>query len=112
MSWEPIIVAGQGVSAALALEREQLPRGFHIGTFASEPLCAWQREVHARGFRDVELVKSIYGWSVRSGSGLDNFALLASSRHGQLDGTYEDAVRWAVKWCSEDPTRRYAWRRS
>jgi hypothetical protein len=106
-----VVVVGQGVAAALDAEKASLPRGFHPGTFASEPLCAWQREVHARGFRDVELVQSVYGWSVRSGTGLENFALLASSRAGQVDGSYEDALRWATKWCADSPERRYAWRR-
>jgi hypothetical protein len=48
---------------------------------------------------------------VRSGTGLENFALLASSRAGQVDGSYEDALRWATKWCADSPERRYAWRR-
>ena len=113
MSADIVVVVGQAVAAALEAEREQLPRGAYPGTFSSEPLCAWQREVHFRGFRDVELCQSIYGWSVRSGSGLDNFALLASvKRYGNVDGTYEDAVRWATEWCAVHPDRRYAWTRS
>lgn len=114
LAWRPIVVAGQGVEAALHAEREHLiPKSGHwSGCYQSEPLCAWQRRCSERGFRDVELVQSIYGWSVRAGSGMDGFALLAGSRSGALDGTYEDAVRWATKWCADDPERRYAWRRS
>lgn len=109
-----IIVAGYDTFRLLETERDlaversdQRP-----GCFQSSPLVEWQRSVHSRGFRDVELVESIYGWSVRSGSGLDNFALLAGARSGQVDGSLEDASRWASAWCAEDPAHRYAWRRS
>lgn len=102
-----------GVDVAEALDRERALKvkqsATRPGCFESESLCAWQRSVNGRGFRDVELVKSIYGWSVRAGSGLQDFALLASSRQGQLDGSLEDAVRWATRWCNENPERRYAW---
>lgn len=111
--WRPTIVAGQRVAELLDAERGRLvPRSSHwSGCFQSEPLCAWQQDVHRRGFRDVELVESIYGWGVRSGSGIDNFALLASSRAHEVDGSLEDAVRWAAAWCAQDPDHRYAWRR-
>jgi hypothetical protein len=59
----------------------------------------------------VEVICSNYGHSVRYDSGLQNFGLLAGSRSGALDGTLEDAERYATAWVAEDPTRRYAWRR-
>lgn len=77
------------------------------GCFESESLCRWQGEIHNRGFRGAEIVKSLYGCSVRSDTGLENFCLLASSRFGALDGTPEDAERWAWGWQQADPTRRY-----
>lgn len=109
------IVIGQEVHAKLMAEREQnVPHSTKPGMeryFESSPLCAWQSEVFSRGYRGAELVKSIYGWSVRSDSGMDNFCLLASSRQGQLDGSYEDAVRYAKEWAEQDSARRYVWNR-
>lgn len=104
------IIFGAQVHAALEIERDKLPRSKRVpGCWESGSLCAWQASVHGRGFRDAELVPSVFGWSVRSGSGLDNFALLAGSRCGQLDGSREDAERWARDWQAEDAERRYVW---
>lgn len=109
------IVAGQEIYVALQAEKERtVPHSKKPGMsqyFESEPLCRWQSECYSRGVRGVEIVKSIYGFSVRYDSGLADFGLLASSRYGQLDGTFEDAVRYATEWCNEDPARRYAWTR-
>lgn len=109
------IVAGQEVHAALQAEKgATVPHSKKPGLehcFQSEPLCRWQSECYFRGVRGVEIVKSIYGYSVRYDSGLANFGLLASARQGELDGTFEDAVRYAAEWCSYDPEHRYAWTR-
>jgi hypothetical protein len=109
------IVAGKEVYEALQAEKERVvPHSTIAGRtqyFQSEPLCRWQSECYNRGVRGVEIVKSIYGHSVRYDSGLENFGLLAGSRNGQLDGTFEDALRYASEWCSQDPERRYAWTR-
>lgn len=109
------IVAGQQVHAALQAEKERtVPHSKKPGMgqyFESEPLCRWQSECYRRGVLGVEIVRSIYGYSVRYDSGLANFGLLASSRHGELDGTFEDAVRYATEWCNEDQAHRYAWTR-
>lgn len=107
------IVVGQEVHAALQAEKERtVPHSKKPGMeqyFESEPLCRWQSECYQRGVRGVQIVKSIYGYSVRYDSGLANFGLLASSRQGELDGSFEDAVRYASEWCGQDPERRYAW---
>lgn len=100
-----MIIAGLAVAVVLNAEREKLPRGAH--GFASDALCDWQVAVARRGYREAELVKSIYGWSVRAASGLENFALLASCRASQVDGSFEDAVRWARAWAAQDPARRW-----
>lgn len=108
-----VIVIGQQVHAALMAERERLvPHSKRPGLehcYESKPLCQWQSDVHYRGYRGAELVKSIYGWSVRSDSGMENFCLIYSSRAGQVDGTFEDAVRAAQEWVDENPGKRYVW---
>jgi hypothetical protein len=109
------VVVGQQVHAALHAEKERtVPHSKRPGMeqyFESESLCRWQSECYRRGVRGVELVKSIYGFSVRYDSGLADFGLLAGARDGQLDGSFEDAVRFATEWVNEDPAHRYAWTR-
>jgi hypothetical protein len=68
-----------------------------------------QENIAQRGIRGAQLVRSMYGWSVRYDSGLQGWALLASTRSGQLDGSFKAAVEWAERWVAQDPTRRYAW---
>ena len=41
--------------------------------YSSEPLCEWQRDVSRRGIVGAEIVESMYGWSVRYDSGLQNW---------------------------------------
>lgn len=79
--------------------------------FDSEQLCALQVREAGQGVLGVELVESAYGWTVRYDSGLQNWGLLASARSGQLDGSLDDARRYALAWLAEDPKNRYAWRR-
>lgn len=105
-----IIVAGEVLVDTMAVETKARCEWTGYG-YASEQLCTLQREQAARGIHGAEIVVSNYGCSVRSDSGLQNFALLASSRAKQVDGTLEDAERWAHAWVARDPTRRYAWRR-
>ena len=109
------IVLGQQVYAELQTEKERVvPHSRQPGMeqyFESEPLCRWQSDCYRRGVRGVELVKSFYGFSVRYDSGLADFELLASSRTGDLDGSFEDAVRFATEWVNDDPEHRYAWTR-
>lgn len=106
------IVAGQDAWDAAQASKEQhvRPSETRRGCWESESLVRWQQGV-GRRWEGVELCQSVYGWSVRSSSGLDNFALLASSRYKQVDGTYEDAIRWAERWIAQEPGFRYAFKR-
>ena len=101
-----------GLALVDALEAEKKARVPFTGHgYESEALCRIQREHSARGIIGAEVVCSNYGHSVRYDSGLQNFGLLASSKHGQLDGTLDAADAWVKQWVAQDPTRRYAWRR-
>lgn len=62
----------------------------------SEALSRYQ--TGARSAIPAEIVKSIYGWSLRYASGVQGFSLIASARQGSLDGTYDAAVAAAHKW--------------
>lgn len=105
-----VIVAGDALVDAMSAEKQRRCRWTGQG-YASDELCALQREQSARGILGCEIVASLYGHSVRYDSGLQDFGLLASSRSGVLDGTLEHAEQWAREWVSQDPARRYAWRR-
>ena len=101
---------GQDVRDALDVERvaQCEPSTKIPGCFKSESLCRWQSNVHARGFRGVQIVPTIFGYSVRSDTGLDNFALLAGHRDGSLpNATKEEALTWAKEWHAQDPEHRY-----
>lgn len=101
-----LVVAGGDLLARLEAEKlTKVPRNQR--GFASEPLCDLQREWARRGVLGANLCKSIYGWSVRYDSGLQEWALIASSRYGEVDGTFADAVREARAWQAQDPERRY-----
>jgi hypothetical protein len=109
------ILFGSEVFSALESEKiARVPRSLIPGRrdcFQSAPLCDLQYEQHQRGIRCAEIVKSIYGWTVRAGSGLDNFRLLAGSRDGTLDGSHEAAVYYAKAWQARDPSNRYVFER-
>jgi hypothetical protein len=106
------IVAGQDVREGQIRRRDQYCRpGSLPNTYNSNDLTQFQHAERRSGYADVELVKTIYGWSVRAGSGLDNFALLASARSEQVDGSWESALAWATQWCQRAKRYRYAWTR-
>jgi hypothetical protein len=66
-----------------------------------------QEHQHSCGRRSVELIKSAYGWTVRSASGLENFQLVAGSRRDpRWPGTYTSAAAWAINWVNADPENR------
>lgn len=112
ISYQTILVAGAELHATLAAERAALPRSTkYPDCYQSEPLCELQTAQARRGILGVELVESVYGWSVRYNSGIQNFGLVASSRCGDVDGTLESAEAFARKWVAQDPERRYAYRR-
>jgi len=103
-----LVIAGQGLYAQLQAETEaRVPK---IGNlYESEALCTLQQEQGRRGILGAHLIPSLYGWSLRYDSGLENFALIAGSRRGDLDGSYADCARAAKNWVDADPARRYAW---
>lgn len=106
-----IIYAGHELFARLEHEkaRECTPSKLYPGRFESGSLCRWQSQIHARGIIHARLCQTIFGWSVRSGSGLDNFCLLAGHRDGALpNATLDQAIEWARNWCADDPEHRYA----
>lgn len=102
------IVAGHDVVATLDTLRAKMvaTSGPYL---ESESLCAYQREMAGRGFLGAEIVQSLYGYSLRYDSGLQNWGLIATAR--SLGGTLEDAVTYAQKWQAADPLRRYVTRR-
>lgn len=108
-SYKREVIAGAEVVARLEAAKisqvPKTPRGYE-----SEQLCALQQSQARAGYLGAELVESIYGWSVRYNSGLQNFGIIFGSRRGNLDGTYEDAVAKAKAWQAQDPERRYVTR--
>jgi hypothetical protein len=65
-----------------------------------------QEVLHVQGFRQAELVQTLFGWGLRSSSALDGFVWIASVRRHDVNGTYEDALRAATLWVAEDPKYR------
>lgn len=100
-----IVIAGQELYNALQTERAKVtmaPRGYD-----SNQLSALQERQAARGIIGAELVKSIYGWSVRYNSGLQNWSLISPAR-GRADQSLAFAEQIARDWVAQDPTHRYA----
>lgn len=102
-----IVIAGEQLFNSLQAEKLATVKRSWGNFFDSESLCAWQSSVSQRGIYEAELVMSKYGWSVRYASGLQGWGLLASSRMKHVDGSREDAERWAREWVAERPGHRY-----
>ena len=100
------VVAGHALFNLLQIEKE-IKVSKSGSLYKSNELCEYQKSVSNRGIVGAEIVLSNYGYSVRYNSGLQNWGLLASSRHKQVNGTFQDAVRWAREWTSRDPAKRY-----
>lgn len=100
------IVAGHELVDALEIEQKSKIKFNSIG-YDSNSLCKLQQNQANRGIIGIEIVKSMYGYSVRYDSGLQNFALLARSQ--ELGGTFEGARQFAQNWVNQDKSRRYAW---
>lgn len=82
--------------------RRRCQPGKYENTFKSEDLCRVQADQSARGRLSAELVLSQYGWTVRYGSGLQNFSILYKS-----DDTHpQRAYNWGVRWANEAPDFR------
>ena len=73
-----------------------------------ESLPHVQERHHAAGFRSAEMTRSVYGWYIRSGSGLDGFAVLfqPTERHQLSDRGFAECLRWGKAWVDEDPECR------
>lgn len=106
-----IFIAGQAVHDAAQAERRAYvdASGVPFGHGRSEVLCHIQRQQAGRGLTGVHVVKSMYGYSVRYDSGLQDFALLRSAR-GSSDPSLEAAEAFCREWVARDPARRYAYR--
>jgi hypothetical protein len=94
--------------------RARCAPGIHEGTFESEGLCKVQEDQWARGRRGARLHRTMYGWSVRHDSGLENWGILYSQRHlPESERTLAAAVAFGTAWVNEDPEHRefYAYRK-
>jgi hypothetical protein len=105
-----ILVAGAELYAELQAEKralvEENARGFN-----SEQLCVLQRKVAGRGIVGAQIVKSMYGFSVRYDSGLQEWGLIRPSRGlPESERTLAAAEQFCREWVAADPTRRYAWK--
>lgn len=76
----------------------------HGGSKFDDVLCSNQSRIHRAGYRAAELCKSMYGWSLRSASGLDGFSLISPSQSGM---SYNEAIDYAKSWQQECPSKRY-----
>lgn len=103
------VVAGHEVWDRVHNEYDAVREGLSGPRERDNALCRAQERHSREGIRGAKLVESIYGWSVRADSGMQDFSILAGSRDGTLDGSWDDAERFVRAWVAEDPTRRYAW---
>ncbi|MBW2672160.1 MAG: hypothetical protein JRD89_01930 [Deltaproteobacteria bacterium] len=76
--------------------------GSIAGTYNSHDLCALQVDQSSRGQRSAQLSLSLYGWTVRYASGLQDRAILFSSKDHDPMKAYE----WGCKWANADPNNR------
>lgn len=103
-------IAGQELYEAAQAERAAAieASGVPYGQGRSEVLCRVQERQAGRGLVGAHIVKSMYGYSVRYDSGLQNWGLLhraASCR----DPSFAAALDFCRQWVAQDPTHRYAW---
>ncbi len=104
------VIIGQFVVTALDEEKELLvPK---IGAcYRSEELCRLQASQANRGYLGAEMCRSIYGWTLRYRSGLQNFAIIerfpVSAHGGDWDKSLAACKAYAVRWANEDASKRY-----
>ncbi|MFC1999130.1 hypothetical protein ACFLXE_00040 [Chloroflexota bacterium] len=67
-----------------------------------------QKQQYRDGFRCAELLRSMYGWYVRSGTGLNDFVIMyIPTNHSQQgDKGFAEAVHWGRQWVSMDSENR------
>lgn len=106
-----IAVFGKEVLSSIQAEKERaVPRSQRPGMehcYSSSELCSFQSKLAVKGYLGAHLVESIYGWTLRYDSGLQNFNIIAGVRDGQLDGSFSNAMDYAKEWQEKDSTRRY-----
>lgn len=100
------VIAGQEIYDAIRAEREARLTPDACGLYDSETLCRLQESQSRRGFVEAHIVKSMYGYSVRYASGLQNFGLIRAAR--ELGGTLAAAEQFCRDWVAADPAHRYA----
>ncbi len=76
------------------------------GGCTDDTLCAIQVEQFTKGRRSAELVATIYGYSVRSATNLDNRQILFGGRQLGRKVSKEEAIEFGKKWANEDPKNR------
>lgn len=103
------LIAGADLYASLEAEKQALVDKTPSGHYKSNALCAVQSAQARRGILGARLIKSIYGWTVRYDSGLQDFGIIAGPRQGNLDGTLAAAEAFAKAWVAEAPQQRYVW---
>ena len=84
--------------------QEGLPPRFTPGR--DKVLCSNQIQAHSAGFQEARLVKTIFGYSVRYASGLDNFAVLFGGRMMGRHVSYQEALQWGKDWVDAKPEYR------
>lgn len=75
------------------------------GLYDSDALCAFQGKQADQGRRGCKVDESIYGWTLRYDSGLQNHRIILATGSDDLDNAMEEAKRWVA----QDPKNRYAW---
>ena len=71
-----------------------------------EYLTDIQEDQHRRGKREAELLRSMYGWTVRSGNGLDGFAIMYVPCRNRPDKGFAEGLMWGRAWANERPEER------
>jgi len=71
-----------------------------------EYLTDIQEDQHRRGKREAELQRSMYGWTVRSGNGLDGFAIMYTPGQSRPDKGFAEALMWGRAWANQRPEDR------
>lgn len=100
------VIAGQEIYDAIRAEREARLNPGALG-YDSEALCRLQESQSRRGYVEAHIVKSMYGYSVRYASGLQNFGLIRSARDA-ADKSLAAAEQFCRDWVAADPAHRYA----
>lgn len=81
---------------------------YAVGNFGQRDIChhfcCAQRQLHAEGFRLVEVSTNIYGYCVRDTMN-DGMGVIYGGRE-RKGTTREEAIAWAQEWHAERPTHR------